>query len=119
MKDIPGTMEMQFAEIIWENEPVPSGRLVELAADALGWKKSTTYTMLRRLCARGIFENVDAVVRAKLSREEYFAVQSEIFVQKEFGGSLPKFIAAFTSRQKLSDAEIDELQKLIDESRRK
>ena len=118
MRDIPGTVEMQFAEIIWKNEPVPSGKLVQIAAEELGWKKSTTYTMLRRLCARGIFENVDTVVRAKLSRAEFDAMQSENFVKKEFGGSLPKFIAAFTSRQKLSEAEIDELQKLIDESRK-
>lgn len=118
MEKRPGPMEMRFAELIWENEPIPSGALVALAAEKLGWKKSTTYTMLRRLCERGIFQNENAVVSARLTREQYAARESEDFVASTFGGSLPMFVASFTSRNRLSKKDIDELQRLIDESRR-
>ena len=113
-----GALEMKFAELIWANAPIGSGALVRLCEEALGWKKSTTYTMLRRLCQRGIFKNENSTVTAVLSRAVFDARQSEEFVEEKFDGSLPRFLAAFTSRKKLSDAEIDALQKLIDESRR-
>lgn len=113
-----GAMEMKFAELIWKNAPIGSGELVKLCEKELSWKKSTTYTMLRRLCQRGIFKNEGSVVSAVMTREEFDARESEDFVEEKFDGSLPRFLAAFTARKKLSDAEIDALQKLIDESRR-
>ena len=112
-----GEVEAAFAALIWDNEPVASNRLVELCAQRLDWKKSTTYTVLRRLCQRGIFQNEGGVVTALISREEFAARQSEEFVERAFDGSLPKFLAAFASRKKLSAEEVDQLQRLIDESR--
>lgn len=112
-----GGVEAAFAALIWDNEPVASARLVELGAEKLGWKKSTTYTVLRRLCQKGIFQNEGGVVTALISREEFAARLSEQFVEQAFDGSLPKFLAAFASRKKLSDDEIAQLQRLIDESR--
>lgn len=113
-----GAIESRFAEIIWQKEPVPSPELVKLAAQELDWKKSTTYTVLRRLCERGIFQNNNGVVTSLISKQDFYAVQSEKFVEETFSGSLPAFLAAFTTRKKLSDAEINELQELIDQSRR-
>lgn len=113
-----GTIESRFAEMIWQREPVSSSELVKLAAQELGWKKSTTYTVLRRLCERGIFQNNNGVVTSLISKQDFYAVQSEKFVEETFSGSLPAFLAAFTTRKKLSDAEINELQELIDQSRR-
>lgn len=112
-----GAMETKFAELIWVSEPVASGELVKLCEKELGWKKSTTYTMLKRLCQRGIFENRNGTVSALMSRQAFAALQSEKFLEETFGGSLPQFIAAFTTRNKLSDREIDELKRLIDRSR--
>ncbi|MBO5056565.1 MAG: BlaI/MecI/CopY family transcriptional regulator [Lachnospiraceae bacterium] len=114
-----GAIEMRFADIIWNNEPLQSGELVKLCEKELNWKKSTTYTILRRLCERGIFQNIDGRVTSLVSKEEFTARQSEKFVEEAFQGSLPKFLTAFTTRKKLSDNEIQELQKIIEESRRK
>ena len=108
-----GKMETRFAELIWANAPVPSGELVRLCQEQLEWKKSTTYTMLRRLCQRGIFENREGTVTALLSREEALARQSEAFLEETFQGSLPRFLAAFTARKPLSDQEVRELEALI------
>lgn len=113
-----GAIESRFADLIWQNEPVSSPELVKLAAKELDWKKSTTYTVLKRLCERGIFQNQDGTVTSLISRQDFYAVQSEKFVEDTFSGSLPAFLAAFTTRKKLSDAEIRELQELIDQSRR-
>lgn len=113
-----GTIEARFADLIWNQEPVTSGELVKLCAKELGWKKSTTYTVLRRLCGRGIFQNQNGSVTALLSRQEFYALQSEQFVEESFGGSLPQFLAAFTARKKLTDSEIAELEKLIHQNRR-
>lgn len=113
-----GTIEARFADIIWRSEPVSSGELVSLAEKQLAWKKSTTYTVLKRLCERNIFRNEKGIVTALISREAFYAAQSEKFVQDTFDGSLPAFVAAFTSRKKLSDREISELQKLIYKMRR-
>ena len=112
-----GEVESAFAVLIWDNEPLTSSRLVELCADRLDWKKSTTYTVLRRLCQRGIFQNEGGMVTSLIGREEFAARQSEEFVDQAFDGSLPKFLVAFASRKKLSREEIEQLQRLIDESR--
>ena len=113
-----GEVEAAFADLIWDNEPLSSSRLVELCASTLDWKKSTTYTVLRRLCQKGIFQNEGGVVTSLIGREEFAARQSEEFVEQAFDGSLPKFLAAFASRKKLSGEEIEQLQRLIDEQRR-
>ena len=112
-----GEMETVFADIIWKNEPLTSRRLAELAQERLNWKRTTTYTVLKRLCDRGLFRNQDGTVTSLLSREEFNARRSEQFVADTFQGSLPAFLAAFGSRKKLSDAEIDELQSIIDSMR--
>ena len=113
-----GAIESRFADIIWQNEPVTSPELVKLAAKELDWKKSTTYTVLKRLCERGIFQNNDGTVTSLISKQDFYAVQSEKFVEETFSGSLPAFLAAFTTRKKLSEKEIAELQALIDQNRR-
>ncbi len=112
-----GEMESIFADIIWKNEPLASGYLAELAEQRLNWKRTTTYTVLKRLCDRGLFQNSGGQVTSLVSREEFYARQSEEFVDSAFQGSLPAFLAAFSSRKKLSDSEIQELQKLIDSMR--
>ncbi len=112
-----GVIEAKFADMIWQNEPVSSSQLVRLAQDTLSWKKSTTYTVLKRLCDRGIFQNQDGIVTACISRDAFYAAQSEQFVDETFGGSLPAFVAAFSSRKKLSEREIDQLEQLIKEMR--
>jgi len=111
-----GTMEMRFAEIIWQNAPISSGELVKLCEKELSWKKSTTYTMLRRLCEKKIFENKDSTVEIRITKEELLGLQSKTFVKETFGGSLPKFIAAFTGSQKLSEKDIEELKALIEKN---
>lgn len=113
-----GEVESRFAGLIWDNEPLSSRQLAELALAALNWKRTTTYTVLKRLCDRGLFRNDGGTVTAVISREEFYARQSEQFVEDTFSGSLPAFVAAFGSRKKLSDQEIDELQRLIDSMRR-
>ena len=109
-----GEIEMRFADIIWDNQPVTSGELVKFAEKELVWKKSTTYTILRRLCERGIFLNEKGIVTPLISKEEFLSVQSEKFVQDTFSGSLPQFLASFAQRKKLSDNEIEEIRRLID-----
>lgn len=112
-----GEIEMKFADIIWDNAPIASGELVKLAEKVLGWKKSTTYTVLRRLCERGLFENKDGAVSALISKKEFTALQTEEFVEETFKGSLPSFIAAFADRKKLSKKEIEEIQEIINNNR--
>lgn len=119
MKELKlGVVESQFADIIWSNEPIPSGKLVKLCEEKLDWKKSTTYTMLKRLCERGLFKNENGEISSLMTKEEFGAAQSERIIEESFGGSLPAFIAAFTSRKKLSDKDFDEIQKLIDSYRK-
>lgn len=113
-----GAVESIFADIIWNNEPLSTKRLVQLAQERLNWKRTTTYTILKRLCDRGLFQNEGGKVTSLVSREEFYARQSELFVEETFHGSLPAFLAAFGSRKKLSDSEIDELQRVIDAMRR-
>ena len=113
-----GEIETIFADIIWNNEPITTRRLTEMAEQRLKWKRTTTYTILKRLCERELFQNDAGTVTSLVSREEFYARQSEKFVEETFHGSLPAFLAAFGSRKKLSDSEIDELQKVIDAMRR-
>ena len=113
-----GAVETRFADLIWERAPIPSGELVKVCQEALGWKKSTTYTMLRRLCQRGLFENRESVVNTLVTREEFFARQSQRFVEETFHGSLPAFLAAFTSGKGLDENEVEELEKLIEQYRK-
>lgn len=110
-----GTVEARFADIIWQNEPISSTELARLSEQQLGWKKSTTYTVLKRLCDKGIFVNNGGTVTSLVSREEFYSVQSERFVEETFDGSLPAFLAAFTARKGLTAKEIAELRRMIDE----
>lgn len=112
-----GVVEARFADIIWQNEPLSSNQLAKLAEQDLSWKKSTAYTILKRLCDRGIFQNRSGTVSSLISREEFHALQSENFVNETFHGSLPAFVAAFGTRKKLSSAELDQLQRLIEQMR--
>ena len=112
-----GVVETRFAELIWSHAPISSGELVRLCLQELEWKKSTTYTVLKKLCEQGLFQNEGGVVTALVSREEFYALQSEKFVEEAFSGSLPAFIAAFTKRKALSEAEIAQIRRMIDEKR--
>ncbi|MCI8316831.1 MAG: BlaI/MecI/CopY family transcriptional regulator [Lachnospiraceae bacterium] len=106
--------EYRFCEILWENEPVTSSELVRLCRERLEWKKSTTYTVIRRLSERGVLKSEDAVVTSLVSREDAQSAESTEVVERTFSGSLPSFIAAFTRKKNLSRQEIDEIQKIID-----
>lgn len=107
--------EEKFANIIWKNEPIASGDHVKLSEKEMNWKKSTTYTVLKKLCQKGIFKNEDAIVSSLITKNEYNAKQSVIFVEDTFGGSLPRFLTAFISGKKISKKQAEELKKLIDE----
>lgn len=109
-----GLVESKFADIIWYNEPMTSRELVELCGKELEWKKSTTYTVLKKLCQRGIFQNQNGTVTSLISRQDFYAMQSEKFVEETFDGSLPAFLAAFTKRKQLSAQEIAQIRKMID-----
>ena len=109
-----GAIESRFADMIWENEPVPSPELVKLAERELSWKKSTTYTVLKRLCGRGLLRNENSTVTVLAPREAVTAEAAGEFVDKAFGGSLPGFLAAFMSGRRLSAQEAEELKRLID-----
>lgn len=111
-----GEIEMKFAEIIWRMEPVQSGELVKIAAEELGWKKSTTYTIIKRLCQKEIFANEKGVVTSKISLNEFQAKQSKQFVEDTFAGSLPNFVTAFVSQKKLTEKEIEELMEIINQN---
>ena len=108
-------MESKFADLIWDNAPINSSELVRLSKEVMNWKKSTTYTILKRLCDRGIFKNEGAVVTAVISREEFFAGQSRRYNEDTFGGSLPRFLTSFIGGKKLSDKQAEELVRLINE----
>ena len=106
--------EYHFCEILWEHEPVSSSRLVQLCREKLEWKKSTTYTVIRRLSQRGVIRSENAIVTSLVSKEEAQAAESTAMVERRFSGSLPGFITAFTSRKPLTPDEADEIQKIID-----
>ena len=107
--------ENLLAELIWEKEPLGSGELVKLASQRLGWKKSTTYTVLRKICENDIFQNKGAVVTSKISKEEYTRRKGERYLEENYNGSLPNFVAAFLKKKKLSKNDIEELVTLIEE----
>ena len=113
-----GTVQERFADIVWAHEPVASGELVKLCREELNWKKPTTYTVLRRLCEKGLFRNEGGVVSALVSREAFYASKSRQVVEESFHGSLPAFVAAFTAGHKLTEEEAAAIQKLIDAARR-
>ncbi|MDE6722647.1 MAG: BlaI/MecI/CopY family transcriptional regulator [Eubacterium sp.] len=114
MRDLKlGTVENRFAEIIWQNEPISSGELVKLCEKELCWKKPTTYTVLRKLCEKGIFQNENGTVSSKIKKDEFHAMQSEQFIEETFEGSLPSFLAAFSKRKSLSKKDIEEIEKMI------
>lgn len=116
MMDIElGEIQAIFADIIWDHEPIGSGELVKICEKELKWKKPTTYTVLRKLCEKGLFRNEDGIVSSVISREDFNASKSEKFVEDTFAGSLPAFIAAFMSHKKISSAEVAEIQKMIDD----
>ena len=112
-----GPIETRFAEIIWANEPITTNQLTKLCLEQLEWKRTTTYTVLKKLCDKGLFKTENSVVTSLISKAEFEGLQSEQFVEETFRGSLPAFLTAFGSRKKLSDTEIEELQKIIDAMR--
>ena len=107
-------VQERFADIGWANEPIASGDLVKVCEKELNWKKPTTYTVLRKLCEKGLLQNVDGVVSSLVGREEFYSAKSEQIIEDSYEGSLPAFIAAFTSHKKLSRKDVDEIQKMID-----
>lgn len=110
--------EYRFCLILWENEPIKSSKLVELCKEQLGWKPTTTYTVIKRLSERGVLKNENTVVTSLVSKDEVQDAELNEMVEKTFEGSLPAFIAAFTKHQKISDKEIDAVQKMIDRFRK-
>ncbi len=118
MNDIElGTVQERFADIVWANEPLSSGELVKICDAKMGWKKSTTYTVLRKLCDKGILKNEDGIVSSLVSKERFYAEKSSQVVEDSFNGSLPAFVAAFVSKKKLTPKEAEEIQKLITDFR--
>ena len=113
-----GEVQERFAKLVWANAPIPSGDLVKLCEKELHWKKPTTYTVLRKLCERGLFENVIGVVVTRITQEEFYSARSEQFVDDTFDGSLPAFLAAFTARKRLIDKEADEIMQMIEAYRK-
>ena len=115
MKSIElAAVQERFADIVWENEPIASGDLVQICEKKLNWKKPTTYTVLRKLCEKGLLQNVDGIVSSLISKEEFYSAKSEQIIEDSYKGSLPAFIAAFTSHKKLTKKDVDEIQQLID-----
>lgn len=113
-----GEVQERFANLVWDNEPIPSGQLVKLCEQVFQWKKPTTYTVLRKLCEKGLFRNEDGLVSAVLTREQFASRRSEQFVDNAFHGSLPAFVAAFTAQKGLSAQEAEEIQQMIDKFRK-
>ena len=110
-----GVVQERFADLVWANEPVASGELVKICEKELEWKKSTTYTVLRKLCEKGLFKNEDGTVTSLISKDEFYSAKSKQIVEDSYSGSLPAFVAAFISNKKLTAKEADEIQKMIDE----
>ena len=113
-----GEVQERFANLVWDHEPIPSGQLVKLCEQELNWKKPITYTVLRKLCEKGLFRNEDGLVSAVLTREQFASRRSEQFVDNAFHGSLPAFVAAFTAQKGLSAQEAEEIQQMIDKFRK-
>ena len=113
-----GAVQERFADLVWANEPIASGELVRICEKELQWKKPTTYTVLRKLCEKGLLRNADGIVTARISRDEFYAKKSEQIIQGSYQGSLPAFVAAFVSRNSLSAGEADEIRQMIDAFRK-
>ena len=113
-----GAVQERFADIVWAHEPIGSGELVKLCEKALNWKKPTTYTVLRKLCEKGLLQNEGGIVSSRVSREEFYASKSEQVVEESFRGSLPAFVSAFISRKALTAGEAEEIRKMIDAFRK-
>lgn len=109
-----GLVESRFADMVWQNEPITTKELVRLCEKELNWKRTTTYTVLKKLCDRGIFLTENSVVTSRISKDEFYAIQSEQFVDETFSGSLPAFIAAFTTRKKPTARELKEIRRMIE-----
>ena len=110
-----GAVESRFADIIWDNEPISSAELARQADKLLGWKKTTSYTVLRRLCDKGIFVNDRGRVTSAISRSEFYSMRSQRFVDETFNGSLPAFLAAFSAGKRLTADEVAQLRRIVDE----
>ncbi len=108
-----GVVEAKFADVVWSNEPLTTKELISICGKELNWKRTTTYTVLKKLCEKGIFKTENSIVTAIISKDEFCAIQSESFVENTFEGSLPAFIAAFTKRKKLSEKELKEIKDMI------
>ncbi len=120
MSDIElGVVQERFADIVWENEPIASGDLVKVCEKKLNWKKPTTYTVLRKLCEKGVLKNENGIVSSVISKKDFYAAKTEQIIEDSFSGSLPAFISAFVSNKKLTAKEVDEIQKMIDEFKEK
>lgn len=113
-----GVVQERFADIVWAHEPIGSGELVKLCEKELNWKKSTTYTVLRKLCEKGLLQNEDGIVTSLISKESFYSAKSEQIIEESFEGSLPAFVAAFISRKNLTQKEADEIQRMIDTFRK-
>ena len=109
-----GVIESRFADIIWQHEPLSTQELVRLCEAELSWKRTTTYTVLKRLSERGLFCNEGGTVTSRISRQDFYARRSEKFVEETFDGSLPAFLAAFSARKPLTPQEVAEIRRLID-----
>ena len=115
MKEIDlGAVQERFADIVWKHEPIASGDLAKICEKELNWKRPTTYTVLRKLCEKGVLENRNGIVVSLVSRDEFYSEKSERIVEDSYRGSLPAFIAAFVSRKKLSSQDVEEIQAMID-----
>ncbi len=112
-----GVVESRFADMVWEHAPLSTAELVRLCGQELGWKRTTTYTVLKKLSERGLFANENGTVVVRMPKEEFYGRQSESYVERSFQGSLPGFLAAFTSRRRLSDEDIRQLRRIIEENR--
>lgn len=109
-----GVVEAHFADIVWKNAPLSTKELINLCEKELNWKRTTTYTVLKKLCEKGLFKTQNSLVSICIPRDEFYALQSEQFIEESFSGSLPAFIAAFTKRKKLTTKEVEEIRSLID-----
>ena len=109
-----GAVQERFADIVWAHEPVASGDLVKICEKELGWKKPTTYTVLHKLCEKGLLQNENGIVTSLISKEDFYSERSTPIVEESFAGSLPAFVAAFISKKELTSAEVDDIQKMID-----
>lgn len=113
-----GAIESRFADIVWARAPISTAELIKVCEAEFDWKRTTTYTVLKRLSERGIFKNDNGTVTVLISKDEFYSMQSEKVINESFGGSLPAFIAAFTSRQNLSEDEISEIRAIIENMKR-